>query len=76
MDYDVHSSVRLNVIIALSSWGRRDICEEIAAPQVTRVEHPWTEATRSPEQCLQHRCVRRVMLTVDNVWKFKVTGPF
>jgi hypothetical protein len=35
MDYNLHSFVRLNVIIGLSSWGWRDICEEVAAPQVT-----------------------------------------
>jgi hypothetical protein len=35
MDYNLHSFVRLNVIIGVSSWGRRDICEETAAPEVT-----------------------------------------
>jgi hypothetical protein len=35
MDCNLHSFVRLNVIIGVSSWGWRDICEESAAPQVT-----------------------------------------
>jgi hypothetical protein len=74
MDYNLHSFVRLNVIIGLSSWGWRDICEEIAASQVTgwciqeihqerlgRIHHKLA-------QTLQ-RCVPNLMITLSNIWK-------